>query len=43
MALEELHSNGKIHWPGDARIAVLLSFDFRAAKMLSRTKRQDES
>src|SRR2546427_11383049 len=32
MALEELHSNGKIHWPGDARIAVLLSFDFQGGE-----------
>ena len=22
MALQELHSNGKVQWPGDARIAV---------------------
>ena len=32
MALEELHSNGKVHWPGDAKIAVLLSFDFQGGE-----------
>ena len=32
MALQELHSNGKIHWPGSARIAVFLSFDFQGGE-----------
>ncbi|HXF76560.1 MAG TPA: polysaccharide deacetylase family protein, partial [Methylomirabilota bacterium] len=32
MALQELHSNGKISWPGDARIAVFLSFDFQGGE-----------
>ena len=32
MTLQELHSNGKIQWPGDARIAVLLSFDFQGGE-----------
>ncbi len=32
MALQELHSNGKIHWPGDSRIAVFLSFDFQGGE-----------
>src|SRR5437762_9204748 len=32
MSLQELHSNGKIHWPGDARIAVFLSFDFQGGE-----------
>ena len=32
MAIQELHSNGKIFWPGDARIAVLLSFDFQGGE-----------
>ena len=32
MATQELHSNGKIFWPGDARIAVLLSFDFQGGE-----------
>jgi peptidoglycan/xylan/chitin deacetylase (PgdA/CDA1 family) len=32
MALQEFHSNGKISWPGDARIAVFLSFDFQGGE-----------
>jgi len=32
MALQELHSNRKIYWPGDARIAVFLSFDFQGGE-----------
>ena len=32
MALQELHSSGKIQWPGDARIAVFLSFDFQGGE-----------
>ena len=32
MALHEMHSGGKISWPGDARIAVLLSFDFQGGE-----------
>ena len=32
MALQEMHSGGKISWPGDARIAVLLSFDFQGGE-----------
>ncbi|MGN6731409.1 MAG: polysaccharide deacetylase family protein [Candidatus Binatia bacterium] len=32
MALQELHSNGRVQWPGDARIAVLLSFDFQGGE-----------
>jgi hypothetical protein len=32
MALQELHSNGKVQWPGDARIAILLSFDFQGGE-----------
>ena len=32
MALQELHSNGKVFWPGDSRIAVLLSFDFQGGE-----------
>ena len=32
MAIEEHHAQGKICWPGDARIAVLLSFDFQGGE-----------
>ena len=32
MALEEFHPNGRIHWPGNARIAVFLSFDFQGGE-----------
>src|SRR6185295_1827658 len=32
MPLQELHSNGKVQWPGDARIAVFLSFDFQGGE-----------
>lgn len=32
MALQELHSNRKIYWPGDARVAVFLSFDFQGGE-----------
>ena len=32
MPLQELHSNGKVQWPGDARIAVFLSFYFQGGE-----------
>ena len=32
MAIQEMHTGGKISWPGDARIAVLLSFDFQGGE-----------
>ena len=32
MAIQEFHSNRKIFWPGDARTAVLLSFDFQGGE-----------
>ena len=32
MALQEFHSNRKIYWPGDARVAVFLSFDFQGGE-----------
>ena len=32
MAIRDLHAEGKIFWPGDARVAVLLSFDFQGGE-----------
>ena len=32
MTLQELHSNGKIQWPGVASIEVLISFDFKGGE-----------
>jgi peptidoglycan/xylan/chitin deacetylase (PgdA/CDA1 family) len=32
MALQEFHTRAKVYWPGDARVAVLLSFDFQGGE-----------
>ncbi|MDH3443834.1 MAG: polysaccharide deacetylase family protein, partial [Deltaproteobacteria bacterium] len=32
MSIQEHHAQGNIFWPGDARVAVLLSFDFQGGE-----------